>query len=416
MSPPGQSLSNPGYALTSGGTYLVGEVMGLDHQLVYSFFLIFSCAAVLATLALYTRQPLIVAYIVTGMVLGPSGTAWIDNPQLISSIAHIGIVFLLFLLGLDMQPSKLMNLLRNALSVGVISCLAFFSIGFGVASAFGYSLLEASIIGATMMFSSTIIGIKLLPTTVLHHRHTGELVVSLLLIQDIFAILVLLLITGGGSEFDWLTRIVVVVISLPLLISFSWLFVRFVLLALLQKFDVFHEYIFLLAIGWCLGMAELASLAGLSSEIGAFIAGVTIATSPIALYIADHLKPLRDFFLVLFFFSLGAGFNLELLAEVLVPALLMAGAMLVLKPVVFRYCLQGVSESKPLAWETGFRLGQISEFSLLIAFIAVAESLISQQASHLIQATAILTFLVSSYIVVFKYPTPIAVSARLRRD
>ena len=391
--------------------------MGIDeHHLVYSFFLIFTSTAVLATIALYTRQPLLVAYIVTGMLLGPSGIKLIDNPELISSAAKMGIIFLLFLLGLDMQPSKLLNLLRNTLLVAALSSVIFFGVGLGIALLFDYPLIEASIIGVAMMFSSTIIGIKLLPTTVLHHRRTGELVVSLLLVQDMFAIILLFIVGGGFFEFDGVIKSLGIIISLPLLILFSWLCVRFIMLPLLRRFDVFHEYIFLLAIGWCLGMVQLATFIGLSSEIGAFIAGVTIATSPIAIYIAEHLKPLRDFFLVLFFFSLGAGLKLELLVEVIVPALVMAAAILALKPVVFRYCLRGVSESVPLAWETGFRLGQISEFSMLIAFIAVAETLLSQQASHLIQATAILTFLVSSYIVVFKYPTPIAVSTRLRRD
>ena len=157
-------------------------------------------------------------------------------------------------------------------------------------------------------------------------------------------------------------------------------------------------------------------MAGLSREVGAFVAGVSIATSPIAYYIAGSLKPLRDFFLVLFFFSLGASFHLELLGEVIGPAILLAGVMLVAKPFVFRYLLHGVSESVPLAWEIGFRLGQISEFSLLIAFIATSEALIGQDASHLIQATAIITFLVSSYLVVFRYPTPIATTEALRRD
>ncbi len=389
--------------------------MGSD-AFVSSFFLIFGCAAVLATAALYTRQPLIVTYILTGIILGPSGTALIDNPQLISSIAKFGIIFLLFLLGLDMQPSKLLNTLKNSLVVGILSSIAFFAVGCLIAMTFGYPTTESVIIGLAMMFSSTIIGIKLLPTTVLHHRHTGEIMISLLLIQDLIAIIVLLVLTGGFLEFSGIPKILRVMVSLPLLIGLSWLFVRYVLLKLLEKFDAFHEYIFLVAIGWCLGLAEIAELAGLSMEIGAFVAGVTIATSPIALYIADHLKPLRDFFLVLFFFSLGAGFHLELLGDVIVPALVMAAAMLVLKPVVFRYLLSGVSETVPLSWETGFRLGQISEFSLLIAFIATAEALISQEASHLIQATAILTFLVSSYLVVFRYPTPIAVSEELRRD
>ena len=126
--------------------------MGSD-PFVFSFFLIFACASVLATLALFTRQPLIIVYILTGMLLGPSGFAYIDNPQLISSIAKFGIIFLLFLLGLDMQPSKLLNTVRSATLVGIGSSIIFFAAGFGVAIAFSYPLQEAIIIGLAMMFS-----------------------------------------------------------------------------------------------------------------------------------------------------------------------------------------------------------------------------------------------------------------------
>ena len=383
---------------------------------LFSFFLIFTSAAILATVALYTRQPLIVAYIAIGVILGPSATSLISDPSLISSIAKIGIIFLLFLLGLDMQPSKLGNMLGNALLIGLASSAAFFILGFGVGYGFGYTQTESIIIGIAMMFSSTIIGIKLLPTTVLHHRHTGELVVSLLLIQDVIAIIVLLVLTGGFLDFSGADKLIKVGIGFPLLILFAWGFVKYVLLKVLARFDAFHEYIFLVAIGWCLGLSELATFVGLSHEIGAFIAGVTVATSPIAQYIAVSLRPLRDFFLVLFFFSLGAGFQLGLLSHVLIPALVMATLVLVIKPIVFHSLLRHTSETETKSWEIGFRLGQISEFSLLIAFIASAEALISENASHLIQATAILTFLLSSYIVVLRYPTPIAVSDKLRRD
>ncbi len=99
-----------------------------------------------------------------------------------------------------------------------------------------------------------------------------------------------------------------------------------------------------------MGLAELSELAGLSLEIGAFIAGVTIATSPIALYIADHLKPLRDFFLVLFFFSIGAGFHMDLLAEVILPAAVIATVILALKPVTFKFMLRRMSETSALGW------------------------------------------------------------------
>ena len=385
--------------------------------LLFTFFLIFTSAAVLATIALYTRQPMIITYIAAGILLGPSVTGLVSDPTIISNVSTIGIIFLLFLLGLDMQPSKLANMLGNALLVGLFSSLVFFGLGFAVGFVFGYTVIESTIIGVAMMFSSTIIGIKLLPTTVLHHRRTGELVVSLLLIQDFLAIIVLLVLTGGFVEdFSGIARFGKVVLGLPLLIVFAWLFVKYVLLNILTKFDAFHEYIFLVAIGWCLGLSELATFIGLSHEIGAFIAGVSVATSPISIYIATNLKPLRDFFLVLFFFSLGAGFQLGLLGEVFIPAMVLAALVLLLKPIVFHGLLRSLSETDTNSWEIGFRLGQISEFSLLIAFIASAGHLIGDHASHLIQATAILTFLLSSYVVVFRYPTPIGVSEKLRRD
>ena len=389
--------------------------MGLE-SITFSFFLIFTGAAILASLALYTRQPLLVAYIVLGALLGPSGFAFINNTDLLSDISHIGIIFLLFLLGLDMQPSNLYHMLKKATFVALISSAIFALIGYGIAIIFGFSHPESLVIGIAMMFSSTIIGIKLLPTTVLHHRHTGELVVGLLLLQDLIAIFVLLVLytneTGDASFKSYATTI----LALPLLIFLAIVFVRLILLRLIQKFDRFQEYIFLVAIGWCLGLSEAAQLMGLSSEIGAFIAGVTVATSPIAQFIAISLKPLRDFFLILFFFSIGASFKLALLDEVLVPALILTTLMLTLKPTVFRLLLTRISETKDLAWEIGFRLGQISEFSLLIAYIATGIHMIGEEASHLIQATAILSFLFSSYIVVLRYPTPIAVSDKLRRD
>lgn len=386
------------------------------NSITFAFFLIFSGAAILASIALYTRQPLLIAYIVLGALIGPYGMGYVTDLKLLSDISHFGIIFLLFLLGLDMQPQALLTTMKKASWVAVISSIAFAIIGYAVAWSFDFSHIEAVIIGAAMMFSSTIIGIKLLPTTVLHHRHMGEMMVGLLLIQDVIAIFVLLILLSGDlGEFD-LMILGKTIVALPLFIGFSVLVVKYILLKLIQTFDHFHEYIFLLAIGWCLGMAEGASLVGLSAEIGAFIAGISLATSPISQYIAVNLKPLRDFFLVLFFFSLGARFDLSLLGEILLPALILAALMLGLKPVIYYGLLRNVSERKPLAWDIGFRLGQISEFSLLIAYVATGASLIGREASHLIQATAIITFVISSYIVIFNCMTPIAVSDKLRRD
>jgi len=387
-----------------------------ETSLFQSFFLIFSGAAVVASLALWGRQPLLVAYIALGCLLGPSVFGVIDNVALMAEMSSIGIIFLLFLLGLDMQPKALIAVLRKATFVGLISCAVFLGLGYGIGYLFGFTSTECWVIGMAMMFSSTIIGIKLLPTTVLHHKHLGEMMVGLLLFQDFVAITCLMILLSGSTGSVDFTQLGTSFAALPLLIAFAWGAVRYVLQPLLARFDRFHEYVFLLALGWCMGVAELAEVVGLSREIGAFIAGITLATSPISQYIAISLKPLRDFFLILFFFSLGAQFHLDMVPEIAIPALVTAAAVLVIKPVVFRYLLGQQSERKILAWDIGFRLGQISEFSLLIAFLAVSQQLIGSKASHLIQATAILTFLVSSYIVVLNFPNPIAIKDELRRD
>ena len=388
----------------------------MHGELLQLFFFIFSGGAIIASLALFGRQPLLVAYILLGAILGPFGLGLVSDIALISEIGSIGIIFLLFLLGLDMQPQALWRVLREVTHVTLISSAVFAGIGYVVANLFGYSTIESIIIGTGMMFSSTIIGIKLLPTTALHHKHSGELMVGMLLMQDFLAIFVLLLIISGDFNSQNLIPLGKTLLALPALAIASFLTVKFILLPLITRFDRIGEYVFLLATGWCLGIAEAAHYLGLSREIGAFLAGIAMATSPIAQFIALNLKPLRDFFLILFFFSLGAGFNLSLLSAIIVPAALLAGLMLVIKPFIYHRLLRSHSETESLAWDIGFRLGQNSEFSLMIAYLAFSTGLIGTHSSHLIQAVAIITFLVSSYIVVFNFPSPIATNDKLRRD
>ena len=388
----------------------------MHGELLQLFFFIFSGGAIIASLALFGRQPLLVAYILLGAILGPFGLGLVSDIALISEIGSIGIIFLLFLLGLDMQPQALWRVLREVTHVTLISSAVFAGVGYVVANLFGYSTIESIIIGTGMMFSSTIIGIKLLPTTALHHKHSGELMVGMLLMQDFLAIFVLLLIISGDFNSQNLIPLGKTLLALPALAIASFLTVRFILLPLITRFDRIGEYVFLLATGWCLGIAEAAHYLGLSREIGAFLAGIAMATSPIAQFIALNLKPLRDFFLILFFFSLGAGFNLSLLSAIIVPAALLASLMLVIKPFIYHRLLRSHSETESLAWDIGFRLGQNSEFSLMIAYLAFSTGLIGTHSSHLIQAVAIITFLVSSYIVVFNFPSPIATNDKLRRD
>jgi len=387
-----------------------------QDPIVFTIFLVFTGAALFATGALYARQSLLVAYILLGAVLGPSALGLVSDPDLIRSISEFGIIFLLFLLGLNLQPQELWRMVSKTTQVTLLSSAVFFSIGYVVAVAFGFSVAESLLVGGAAVFSSTIIGLKLLPTTMLHHQRTGEVIISILLLQDLLAIVLLLFVQGASEGSVQLAEFAKLLIALPALVAFAAVAERYVLVRLIHKFDRIQEYIFLMAIGWCLGMAELAVLLGLSAEIGAFIAGVALAASPISMFIAESLKPLRDFFLVLFFFSLGAGFDFGVIHKVWMPALVLALALMWLKPLVFKFLLQRTGESEKRSVEVGYRLGQMSEFSLLLAVLAYENKVIGAEASYLIQLSTLLTFLVSSYLVVRRFPTPIAVNDALRRD
>ena len=387
--------------------------------IVHAIFLIFTGAAVLATLTLYARQALPVAYIALGLLLGPVLGTWgwgiALDPAVIRGMADVGIIFLLFLLGLNLEPQELRRLFREATAVTLVTCAAFWAGGAAIALVFGFAVLDAVLIGAAMMFSSTIIGLKLLPTSTLHHQRMGEIIVSILLLQDIIAILVLLLIQGWGGG-DPATDFALIVLGAPALVLFAFVFSRYAITRLFYKFDTIREYIFLLAIGWCVGLAEIAEVVGLSYEIGAFVAGVSLATNPVARFIAESLKPLRDFFLIMFFFALGAGFDVSILPEVILPAAVLAGAAMLLKPVVFDKILERWHERPDMSRQIGVRLGQISEFSLLVAVAAYETGALTERGSYAIQAATILTFIASSYWIVLRYPTPVAVSDSLRQD
>ena len=388
----------------------------MGESILFSVFLVFTGAAVLATIALYARQSLLVAYIGLGILVGPSTTGLVSDPRLIADLAQIGIIFLLFLLGVDLSPRKLLEQMREATGVTLASSIIFAALGYGVGTAFGLSKTDCLLVGMATTLSSTIIGLKLLPTTVLHHRHTGEVIISILLLQDLIAIAILLVLnTLTGDSVPWL-RALTELVGLPVLVGTGLLIERYVLRPLFLRFDKIGEYVFLLTLGWCLGFAQLAQSLGLSYEIGAFIGGITLANSPIAPFIAESLRPLRDFFLVMFFFALGAGFNVASASDVWPGALVLALAVLVVKPITYGLLFRGFGETKLLAGEAGIRLGQMSEFSLLIIAVAVQTSAISTQAATLVQVATLITFVLSSAFVVVRYPTPIALSERLRRD
>lgn len=385
------------------------------QNIIFEFVLIFAGAAVFATIFLFLKQPIILAYIGFGMVAGPLGLGLISEPAHIEKISHVGVILLLYLLGINLVPERLYHLFSKTAVVTLFTSLIFFAVVSLAASAFGFSFIESIIIGAALMFSSTIVSLKLIPTTALHHKHTGEMMISVLLMQDVIAIVLIVMLTGGQGD-NITMAIVLLIIKLVSLAITAFLLIKFVVNNLFVRFDIIQEYIFLLSLGWGLLGAGVAELIGLSYEMGAFIAGVAFASSPVALIVAENLKPLRDFFLILFFFSIGAQFDYLVTQDVLIAGVAIAVLVVVMKPLVFKQGFQLIGEGKRFSMELGSRLGQGSEFSLLVAYSALAAGLIDIRASYLIQMVVFITFVLSTYWVVYRYRTPISSIEKNRMD
>ena len=388
--------------------------MNLD-SIIFELGVIIVGAAILGTLFLYARQPIIIAYIAIGFAVGPSGLALIRRTDHIEQISHFGVILLLFLIGLSLQPKKLARLFRETSLITVGTSMAFAIVSLVFALTLGFDLHSAAIFGAAMMFSSTVVGLKLIPTTTLHHKRTGEVMTSILLLQDTLAVLVILFITGEASD-HVLVTFAVFAGEFAVLCVVSFLGVRFVMIPLLKRFDVVQEYTFLATLAWCLLWAEAAHAVGLSYEIGAFVAGLSIASCNVAVVIAEHLKPLREFFLILFFFAVGAKLNLKLHPRFLLLAVAFGAVLVPLKAWVFRFAFRRSGESAQVQRELSVRLAQSSEFSLLVAYSAVAIGVLSGQRAMVIQITTITTFIISTYWTVLKYPTPISGKTVLRQD
>jgi len=385
------------------------------ESIIFELSVIIVGAAALGTFFLYAKQPIIVAYIAIGIAVGPSGFALIDRTGHIEQISHLGIVLLLFLIGLNMQPGKLIGLFRETSLLTFVTSILFSFVSFLFALLLGFDIHGSLLFGAAMMFSSTVVGLKLIPTTTLHHKRTGEVMTSVLLIQDVFAIMVLLFVAGGTSDYVFLTfGMLAGKFALVCLLSFAG--VRYVMIPLLTKFDVVQEYTFVATLGWCLLWAEMAHLLGISYEIGAFVAGLSIASCRVALAIAEHLKPLREFFLILFFFAVGSNLDLSLEPWLLLSAIIFGALLVPLKAYIFRLSFRFSGESRSMSKELAVRLAQSSEFSLLVAFSALSLGVMTAQVAMVIQFATIVTFIVSTYWVVLKYPTPISESPALRKD
>jgi Kef-type K+ transport system membrane component KefB len=392
--------------------------MQADH-FIFAIFAIFGGAALISTFVLYIRQSTLVAYIILGLILGPFGLKMVSDPRFLNHVGQVGIIFLLFLVGLDLDPKDLLLTLRKVSLVTLGASLILIVIGFSLCILMGFNRTDSFFMGLCLIFSSTIIALKLMPTEMLYKEHLGDLMVSILLLQDLLAILALLLVQASASSnggMIWMD-LLKAALALPALVVFALLFERYLIRRLLNRFLYANEYIFIVAVGWCLGMAELGIKLGLNDGIGAFIAGVSIANnSPIAVQISQRLKPLRDFFLVLFFFAIGAMYNWRSLPEAILPASVLVVVVVVLKPWLFTWFLRQNQERRAIASQVAWRLGQGSEFALLLASLAsgISPRLITEKAALTIETMALMSFILSCYYVVWRYATPLKPGSRSR--
>jgi Kef-type K+ transport system membrane component KefB len=372
-------------------------------------------AAVLAWLSSLARQPVILGYVLCGMMIGPSGLKLVDDVELVNDISHIGITLLLFLAGMVLHPQRLRLLFKSSIIVTLCGCLVFFLAVFLLLRMFGYRSGHCVYAGLALMFSSTILVVKLLPTTTLHQRHMGSVCIAILIAQDLIAVAILVVIRGTVQS-----GMIGVGLLLPLktllLIAFSVAFEQFGLRKMMKQSDRFPEVLYMLCLGWCLGMAVASKYLGLSYEVGAFLGGVALARNPLSRFLTEQLKPIRDFFLMFFFFVLGARLNLLAVPAVIVPALAVTALLLAVKGAGFIGLFRMTGEKPAFARETGIRLSQASEFGLIIIFAAQSLGKVNEEIYQLVQLVVILSMLVSSYIVIFRFHTPLGTVAELKQD
>ncbi len=385
----------------------MGETVFIEISLI-----IIICA-VLSWGALLLRQPIIIAYLAGGLLFGSSGIGLIHDTAVLDGISDLGITLLLFLAGIVLHPRRLNDLFRQTILLTLINSLVVILVCGGFSMLWGFSAIEALLIGLPLIFSSTILVLKLLPTTALHHKRMGAYCIAILIAQDIIAIALLILV---GSRNETAATWLLLPVKGILLIATAFAFEQIVLRRIMAQCDRFHETLQLLALGWCLLLALLSNQIGLSHEIGAFIAGVALARSPAAYFLSEQLKPFRDFFLVFFFFVLGTQFEPSAMRAIALPAFLLCLLMMAAKYGTFRWLFKRTGESAAFSHETGARLAQASEFSLILVIAEQRAGLLSGDAFQLVQLVTIFSLILSSCLVVARFPSPLATNPKLKQD
>jgi len=347
------------------------------------------------------RQPLILGYILAGLLVGPSVLGLITSVETFEAFSEIGIALLLFIIGMGMNVSELKKLGKVVVLTALASLITIGTVGFAASGLMGFNRTESIIIGLALFFSSTIIIIKILSDKKETNRLHGQIAIGVILVEDIVATFALLFIVAG-QEGGLNVSQVGILLGKGLLLLAGLGFCSIQLLPRISRFMASsQELLFLFAISWGFGIATLFELAGFSIEVGALFAGVALAASPYALEISSRLKPLRDFFVVLFFIALGESLNVTNLAAGIWPALVLSAIVIALKPFIVISTMGLLGYTKRVSFKTGINLSQISEFSIILVVLAASAGLVRQDISAIITLVAIITIASSTYLMHF---------------
>jgi Kef-type K+ transport system membrane component KefB len=364
-------------------------------------------AALLGALAFRLRQPLILAFIVVGVLEGPAVLGWVTAADQIDLLAKIGIALLLFVVGLKLDPRLVRTLGPFVLAAGLGQMAFSAFLGYGLSRVLGFEPLAALYTGVALAFSSTIIVVKLLSDKREIDSLHGRTAVGVLIVQDLGVLLVILGLTalGGAEPGDgiWSTAAEILVESAAML-AFLAVAMRYVLPALLDRLAGSSELLVLFAVAWAVALAAAAEWIGFSKEVGAFLGGVSLASTPYREAIGARLVSLRDFLLLFFFIDLGAGLDIGLLLGQAGMAVALSLSVLLGKPLVFLVILGALGYRKRTGFLTGVSLSQISEFSLILAALGLSLGHIDRSTVSMITLVALSTIGVSTYLTLYAHP------------
>jgi len=350
------------------------------------------------------KQPMIIGYIFAGIIIATIieyGFFEISaSSQIIGLFSKIGIAFLLFIVGLHLNPRVIKEIGASSLLIGLGQMLLTFLAGFLFSyTLLGFNFVTSSYIGIALMFSSTIIVMKILSDKRQLDSLYGKISIGILIIQDLVAVAVLMFISSTSIGTSFTSLAVKGLLYSGGLIVLLFLAGFYVLPALVRNIARSQELLFLFSIFWCFAIASLFNIAGFSIEIGALIAGVSLSVSSYSTEISSKVRPLRDFFLIIFFIILGLNINISDIGSIFVNALILSALVLILKPFILMSLMALYGHTKRNNFLVGTTLAQISEFSLIILALGVSVGHIDSGILSILTLTGIITITVSTYMI-----------------